>query len=92
MSQIEMPAIVCCRGTNPRRVVVSEEEEIILHINIVVPLVLIMYGTGTPYHYCPFIDITVSHVTSVARKKTHEILSTRSELALLNHTTDVFSV
>jgi len=72
LSKIEIPAMIWCRRSNPLSVVVSEEEEIILVINIVVRLVLIMYGTGTPYRYCPFIDITVCYVTSLARKKTHD--------------------
>ena len=85
LSKIETPTMIWCRRPNPCRVVVSEEEEIILVINIVVPLVLIMYSTGKPYHYYLFI-----HATSLAHKKAHELFSTRSELSLLNHKTGVF--
>ena len=64
MSKIEKPALIWCRRPNPSRKVVSAEQQLILVINIVVPLVLIMCGTGTPYHYRLFISIAVCHVTS----------------------------
>ena len=74
MSKIEKPALIWCRRPNSCRVVMSEEEEeeIILVINIVVSVVLIMYGTGTPYHYRLFNNITACQVTSLAHKKANE--------------------
>jgi hypothetical protein len=48
--------------------------------NTVPCLNLILYGTGTCYHYRLFVNITVFHASSLARTKARSQMSTRTEL------------